>query len=901
MAIDKQLFCVIWHLISNHFYCLLTGENQKMKKVILALLLLAFTLPVFANHLKGGWIYYEYLGNGSTANTSKYRITVKQYLDCHSSGGQLDPDVFLGIFDGATNQLLQTVTVPLTSTVFENKSNFDCITSPPEVCYRVDEYVTILDLPDNSGGYIVSVQRCCRIAGILNVSNSNSVGITYTNKIPGIINGIVYRNNSSPVFAQKDTAIVCHNAFFSFDFSATDADGDSLSYSFTEGLLGGDGTMPGTRPNPPILPPPPYLPGAIVPYSPGYSGLSPMGSRVTINPLTGIISGIAPNATGTYVVAVAVNEFRNGTLIGSTRKEIHIDVTNCQLTAAQLLPKYITCDGFNLTFKNETLTPAGSIYTWNFGDPSSGLNNISSSTNPTHMYSDTGIYKVKLKITSPGGCEDSATTIAYVYPGFFPGFISTGQCKNTPIQFTDTTKTKYGVVDSWSWNFGDLSTLADTSHIKNPKYTFTASGNYDVTLFVTNSKGCSATVTSPITITDKPSLTVTNDTLICSIDTLQLNANGNGTFLWTPNYNINGQTNQSPLVSPKSPTIYYVTLTDPFGCKANDSVFVNVKQFVTIKAMPDTGICQGDAIQLTVVSDALHYKWSPSVPLNNDTAKSPIANPLSTTKFYVIGNIGKCQSTDSVTIKVAPYPVATAKKDTAICFGELIQLHATGGSIYSWSPPFFLNNSHIPDPVANPDRSIRYIVTINDTLGCAKSVMDTVIVLVQKVFADAGPRDTTIVLNQPLQLTATGGQFYTWTPSTGLSDPNIFNPVATVTDNINYVVTVSNAAGCIAMDTISVTVYKVPAGLYIPNAFTPNGDGLNDVFRPIALGIKKINYFKIFNRWGQLIFSTTEQNRGWDGIFKGHPQDAAVYVWIIEGIDYQDKKITKKGTVTLIR
>ncbi len=120
-------------------------------------------------------------------------------------------------------------------------------------------------------------------------------------------------------------------------------------------------------------------------------------------------------------------------------------------------------------------------------------------------------------------------------------------------------------------------------------------------------------------------------------------------------------------------------------------------------------------------------------------------------------------------------------------------------------------------------------------------------------------------------------------------------------DDITYVLTTSASSGCFATDTISVRVYKVAPGLYTPNAFTPNGDGLNDVFKPIGIGIKQINYFKIFDRWGQIIFSSTQQNAGWDGTFKGRSKDAAVFVWMIEGVDYLDKKIVQKGTVTLIR
>ncbi|MEO6327730.1 MAG: PKD domain-containing protein [Ginsengibacter sp.] len=876
-----------------------------MKKLVFISFLSFLCLASLADHLKGGWIYYEYLGIGSSANTSKYKITVKQYMRCTASGGQLDQEVYLGIFNGSTYQLIQTDTLVLAGTVIEQKSDFSCIVNPPTVCYRIDEYTEVIDLPDNIDGYIISVQRCCRISGIVNVTNSSAVGLTYTNTIPGIINAQSYRNNSSAVFAQKDTVILCHNSPFTLDFNATDPDGDSLSYSFTEGLTGGDNSLLGARPNPPDLPAPPYFPNAVIPYFAGYSGSSPLGLDVTIDPVTGIISGNAPGTIGTYVVAVDAKEYRGGVLINSTRKEIHMDVGNCDLTAAQLNPTYYVCDSYTYTFQNEGSAPAGSFYSWNFGDIATGANNISSSPTPTHIFSDTGIYNINLKIASNVGCQDSATAIVKVYPGFFPGFITTGQCKKTPIQFTDTTKTAYGVVNAWSWNFGDLTTLADTSHRQDTVYTYSSSGNYDVTFYVANSKGCLDTIVKTVIIKDKPDFTVTNDTLICPIDTLQLNATGNGTAFWTPNYNLNNQNTLSPLVSPDVPTTYYVIFADAFGCQAFDSVFVDVKQYVTLDAGADTGICEGSTIRLNTVSDALHYTWSPSMGLDDATVKNPMASPQVTTTFYVIGNIGKCQSTDSIKVMVSPYPVASAKIDTAICYSDSIQLNVTGGIIYSWSPVFFLSNAHISNPVAKPIASIVYIVTINDTLGCPLPVYDTIIIQVQNAIADAGPRDTTIVANQPLQLNATGGQIYLWTPSTGLNNPAIANPVAIVSSNIDYAVTASTSAGCTARDTISVKVYQVPPGLYVPAAFTPNGDGLNDFFRPVSIGMKQITYFKVFNRWGVLVYSGNKryykEGDGWNGIYKGKVQDAAVYVWMAQGIDYRDNKITQKGIVTLIR
>ena len=304
---------------------------------------------------------------------------------------------------------------------------------------------------------------------------------------------------------------------------------------------------------------------------------------------------------------------------------------------------------------------------------------------------------------------------------------------------------------------------------------------------------------------------------------------------------------------------------------------------------------------MKIVSDALHYLWTPSTFLVNDTAKIPIAFPASQTTFNVLASIGKCSISGRINISVVPYPKADAGADTTICFPGIAQLNATGGSLYLWSPAVFLNDPNIQNPLSNPSQSIRYTVRVTDILGCPKPAFDTVLISVEDIVADAGPRDTIVVVNQPLQLNGIGAEVFFWSPPLGLSKRDIPNPIATLSENQQYVLQVRSAAGCTDTDTINVIVYKVKPGLYVPDAFTPNDDGLNDVFRPIPIGMKAIKYFKVYDRRGQLMFSTTVQNKGWNGKFKGAPQDSQVFVWIVEGVDYQDKVIFKKGTVTLIR
>ena len=885
-----------------------------MKHFAALLVLVLLSLTGFANHLKGGWIQYTYIGPGAAPNTSTYEITVRQYLDCGSTSAQRDPDVYLGIYDGATNQPIagSPKTVTLTSTDRPNKTSFNsCLSLPyPTVCYIIDIYTTRIDLPNNTAGYTLAVQRCCRINGIQNIAgSSNNIGITYTNRIPGTINGVNYANDKSPVFAQKDTVVVCHNSPFTFDFSATDADGDVLSYNFCDGINGGDNTASGARPFPPSNPP--Y---ATFAYSSGFSGSSPLGPTVTIDPQTGIISGVAPNGIGDYVVAVCASEFRNGVLIGVTRKEIHVTVADCSLSAAVLKPTYITCNGTTLTFQNEATSSNITSYLWDFGVPALTTD---TSTSPTPSYDylksgkDSGTFQVKLKVASSQGCLDSTTATVQVYPGFVPAFNINGTCFLNSYQFLDATTTKYGSVNTWKWNFGDNTTLADTASSKDSAWKYPGVTTAQIKLIVSNTKGCLDSITKTLTVVDKPQLSLPfRDTLICSNDTLALKVNASaGSILWTP---INGPnqtriinpTTSSPLVFPKDTTKYYVSVNDN-GCANTDSVTVNVLQFIAVKAGVDTGICKTDTFRLRPVSAALSYQWSSSTlgeVIQN--IKSPLVQPLVTTRYKVIANLGKCQAKDSFLVKVAPYPSASVGSDVTICFGSRVLLTGNAvGSVFSWQPTASLINENTLTPTAGPIKTTTYILTVNDTVGCPKPKTDTIVVtVIPPIKADAG-KDISVLPQQPAQLNATGGTSYAWSPSTFLSDANIANPIATLdntVDSMIYTVRVSDGS-CFANDQVVVKVYRTGPDILVPSAFTPNADGKNDIIRPTLIGITKLNYFSIYNRWGQLLFSTTEENKGWDGLFTGVAQPSGAYVYQASGVDFLGNTVYRKGTVVLIR
>jgi gliding motility-associated-like protein len=853
----------------------------------------AFLFTVFgcsAHHIVGGEMLYQYLGKGADANTSKYLITLKIFRDGNAiNAAPMPTRVYIGIFDKDDGAVISNMVYRSSSTPVQNGPFPPCINNAPNFNYRVGIFELTIDLPNNIKGYTASYQICCRVDHLTNVANfgGNETGSTFTTDIPPG----KYQDNS-PEFVTK-VDVVCATKPFKLDYSATDKDNDSLVYSFTDaydaGSIRGDTLiMPGG---------PPY--NSVV-YINSYSAGFPLGTNVTINTATGLITGIAP-PVGQYVLGVSVASYRNGVLINIHRKDFIINVTNCDFPGAQLNPKPVICDSFNVFFQDDNQSSLNRSFYWDFGDPKSGTNNFSTLEMPNHVFTDTGVFVYKLVVNRGEDCADSTTQTLNVYPGFYPLFNFDGQCINSAINFTDKTTTNFGSANSWSWNFGDPSTFADTSDARNPSYVYTQAGNYDVQLTTTNSKGCTKTFTKTVPIKTQADLSLTNDTLICSIDTLQLSAVGRGTISWTPDYSINNTSSFTPLASPKIPTTYYATLVESRGCMAKDSVFVNVVNNVSLSLMPDTAICLKDTIHFNPVSDGLHYLWTPANSIFNDTVKYASAMPFQNTTYHVVSSIGKCSSSANITVTPVPYPQAKVNNDTAICFGTTIQLHGSGGSIYKWTPTNFLNNPDIADPLASPLESTTYHLQVNDVLGCPKPTYAEVQVNVEYLFANAGPADTSIVVNQPLQLHATGAQFFQWSPATGLNDPEIADPVALLNESQKYTLTVTSESGCTAKDTIRVNVYKVLPDFYVPDAFTPNGDGINDLFRPIPIGMKQLNYFRVYNRLGQLIYSTTVQKQGWNGTFKGRAEEPGVYVWIAEGVDYLGKRWVRKGSVTLIR
>lgn len=378
---------------------------------------------------------------------------------------------------------------------------------------------------------------------------------------------------------------------------------------------------------------------------------------------------------------------------------------------------------------------------------------------------------------------------------------------------------------------------------------------------------------------------------------------GNSSYL----FSIDGMNFQSSNLFNVLAGTYTVTVKDGNGCTNTAPATITLNNSVTLDAGLDPTICEGKSTALLAASNSSNFMWTPSTGLSSTTTASPAASPVITTKYYVTATTGICSRLDSVTVLVNPAPLAEAGPNKEVCYGGQVRLSGSGGVSYFWAPAIYLSNPSAPDPlVRKPLSTLTYSLSVIDANGCASLKSDIVTVTVTRPTVVRTNNDTSIAIGQPLQLFAqdvnrAGFVNFAWDPPTGLNSASIQYPVAVLNRDTRFIVTASTAIGCEASDTVYVKVYKGP-DIYIPNAFSPNNDGLNDILHAIPIGTKEFHYLRLYNRYGQLVFSTTEPRRGWDGKINGNPQDpGTTFVWIAEAVDYTGKLMIKKGTVTIVK
>lgn len=354
-----------------------------------------------------------------------------------------------------------------------------------------------------------------------------------------------------------------------------------------------------------------------------------------------------------------------------------------------------------------------------------------------------------------------------------------------------------------------------------------------------------------------------------------------------------------------------IKVKDANDCLASTSTIVTYINNLVADLGADTSICQGDTIRFfpQITGNADKFRWIPGARMISDTVKNAVAFPLDTTHYKLIIAQGPCSAEDEVTVNVKWKPIAHAGNDTVVCFNTTSTLiasvsHNSGDVIYSWSPKANLST---PDsfytvftPVKDTSGMFLFSLSIKDDYGCNFEVLDYKKVTVRPAVPAFAGNDTIAVKGIPHKLLGSGGTYYNWAPASVLDNPFAAQPYATLKDDTRFYMEVTDDYTCKGYDTLFVKVYEGPT-YYVPNAFSPNGDGLNDIFRAVPVGISTTEYFRIFNRYGELVFSTKEWLKGWDGNYKGKKAEMGNYIWMIKGIDRDGKVVERTGSIMLLR
>gem|GEM_PF-718431 len=588
----------------------------------------------------------------------------------------------------------------------------------------------------------------------------------------------------------------------------------------------------------------------------------------------------------------------------------------------------VQCRPGNFTFRGDTIgynIPAIDtfpIVSWNWQFGGNGATSTLRNP-PTQLFPNSGRFLTTLTVTNNIGCVtiDSQYVRVLDDDSLVVGFRANPLrlCDTGTVNFIDTSLINIPGAISWEWNFGDNSPVNNS---QNPSHFYAGVGSYNVKLKVTSSlPGCrdSVTYSDYIRVLGKPQpvITFTTNDSICFPATFgftggQLPSDTSTITNWQWSFGngntANVQNPSSQLFTAVGSTTTRLTITNLVGCVKDTTVTTTVMPLPALTINRDTTICRGDAIMLNA-GGANTYIWAPGTSLSSTTIANPIAAPTTDITYGVRGftSFG-CFSDTLVRIRVMqPYTLGVVQTLDSICAGTNTQLTAFGAPLYNWTPAVGLSATNIPNPIASPSLTTTYTVTGFDTLNCFAQSQNVTVRVFQYPTVNAGA-DVILSAGATHQFNPTvSGDVvsYSWSPATNLSNPTIANPIATAFDNIAYILTVTNDGNCTSSDTVRILVNCDNSNVFIPNTFSPNNDGINDVFFVRGKGLYAVSSLRIFNRWGQMVFekrNVTPNNPadGWDGTINGKRPQSDAYVYVVEVQCTTGQTLKYTGTITLV-
>jgi gliding motility-associated-like protein len=519
---------------------------------------------------------------------------------------------------------------------------------------------------------------------------------------------------------------------------------------------------------------------------------------------------------------------------------------------------------------------------WDFGD-----GNTSTDFEPSHNYTQPGTYTVVLVASDTNGCYEADSSIIEITIGLFEGAVTdpgNAICIGESIQLEASGGSTY----AWS-----PANVLDDSTSATPTATL-----FETTTFTVIIDDTCGSDTLEVTVeVIGGEAEIIDDFSMCLGDTAEIWADGGVSYEWSPASEIIGNSTDPVVeVSPEYDATFSVEIITVDGCTVNQSVDIVVFDDVPQPVIDDTAkVCLGDEITVTV-SGGETYEWFPDLNINTTVGPTATINTTESTWYYVEFTNPCGTELDSIFIEVVEvFP--TAGNDTIICPGETATIWADGGVSYSWSPAATVSSPNSATTEVTPVNSTTYTATVTDENGCFATA-DVQVDLFPSPYVFTSP-DVYPFQGDEIELTANGSGpgTYSWAPEDNLSCTDCQTTSLIANENAEYFVYFVDENGCEAMDDVRIILEGI---IYVPNSFTPDGDGHNDTFYPQGGNIVDFQMI-IFNRWGEVVFESFNLNGQWDGTYGGKVCKDGTYVWKITYRDVSNNKKELVGHVNLLK
>lgn len=526
------------------------------------------------------------------------------------------------------------------------------------------------------------------------------------------------------------------------------------------------------------------------------------------------------------------------------------------------------------------------------------------------------IPRAELFAGQTGNCKISlqgTDTIKVDIPVAAFSIAETKECGKTQVQFADNSSSVYGIT-GWKWNFGN----GNSSNIQNPVTNYYSTNKWKIDLIATTPNGCKDTVSSTafIKINNKPVIAIDADSASCqglfvdysaivtSIDSVNF-------YNWHFSNGVNAAAKDISIKYALSGNYSAKLIAGTInGCYDTITHTISILPKPTVTTSNDETLCKGNSIQLTA-NGANHYTWNPVTSLSCTTCPNPKTSPAITTTYVVTGYAANgCYDKDTVKITVAePFKIAVSKNDS-ICIGQSAIVSASGAAHYEWSAPVAFTTLSPAAIKSAPPVTTKFRVVGSDGIGCFTDTAYVTVNVSEQLIINLGndrtlPSGTQLTM-QPAVINGPVKE-WKWNSTLGSVIEPTANPAVMVKTDACYTVNATSVFGCKATDTLCVKAFCESGQVFIPNAFTPDGDGSNDYLLVRTSGIKLINSFKVFNRWGQIVFERAHYapgndfNNGWDGKINGKPATADVYLYVCDVECESGERYSYKGNVALLK